>query len=113
MSDGSFGAERRRQRHELRERRDRRIAHLRAWPGDLRRSLPQGGLAVWVELPEGVDTLQAYPEALDRGVVITPGPLFSVSGQFRNCMRPSYSHPWDKRRVDALNLLSAVLMPQG
>ncbi|WP_428035269.1 PLP-dependent aminotransferase family protein [Amphritea sp.] len=113
IADGSFAAHLRRQRHELRERRDRLIAHLRAWPGDLRISLPQGGLAVWVELPDGVDTLEAYPEALDRGVVITPGPLFSVSGQFRNCMRLSFSHPWDKRRVEALNVLSAVLVPQG
>ena len=113
MADGSFATHLRRQRHELRERRDRLIAHLRIWPDDLRISLPQGGLAVWVELPDGVDTLKAYPEALDRGVVITPGPLFSVSGQFRNCMRLSFSHPWDKSRVEALNILSAVLLQRG
>ncbi|MFC6672750.1 hypothetical protein [Marinobacterium aestuariivivens] len=42
--------------------------------------------------------------------MITPGPLFSVSGQFRNCLRISYAHPWDARRVEALGRLPELLL---
>ena len=72
--------------------------------------MPEGGLAVWVELPAEVDTLASYTQALEQGVVITPGPLFSVSGQFRNCLRLSFAHPWDERRTRALNLLPELLL---
>lgn len=110
LRDGSYGAHLRRQRNELRARRDCLIASLRSWPGDIRVSTPQGGLAVWLELPEHVDSLRAYTTALQQGVVITPGPLFSVSGRFRNCLRISFAHPWDEHRSAALARLPALLL---
>ncbi|NRP28583.1 putative HTH-type transcriptional regulator YjiR [Marinobacterium sp. xm-d-420] len=109
IADGGFAAHLRRQRHELRANRDRLIAELHAWPGEVRVSTPRGGLAVWVELPQDVDTLAAYPRGLEQEVVITPGPLFSVSGQFANCLRISLAHPWNASRTQALRRLPALL----
>ena len=110
MEDGSFAAHLRRQRNELQERRDQLIALLHQWPSSVRVSIPQGGLAVWVELPDGVDSLSAYPEGLKQGIVLTPGPLFSASDQFKNCLRISFAHPWDTPRIDALMRLGSLLM---
>jgi len=109
MADGGLTAYLRRLRIELRERRDHLLSLLQAWPGEVRVSAPQGGLAVWVELADTVDTLAIYPEALRAGVVITPGPLFSVSGKFRNCLRLSYAHPWTTAREAALKQLPELL----
>ncbi|MDO6564655.1 PLP-dependent aminotransferase family protein [Amphritea sp. 1_MG-2023] len=109
MADGRFATHLRRQRHELQERRDQLIAQLQTWPGEIRVSLPQGGLAVWVELAASIDTLKLYPQALQQGVIITPGALFSVSGQFNHCLRISFAHPWDKPRLNALKQLSELL----
>ncbi|WP_105101556.1 PLP-dependent aminotransferase family protein [Microbulbifer pacificus] len=108
MADGSFTAHLRRLRTELRLRRDRLLQLLNDWPGSIRVSKPQGGLAVWVELPDGEDTLALYAKALQQQVVITPGPLFSASGQFRNCLRISFAHPWDPPREQALSRLAAL-----
>ncbi|MBU2875761.1 PLP-dependent aminotransferase family protein [Marinobacter salexigens] len=110
MADGSLGSHLRRQRNELRINRDHLIASLQAWPCEVRVSNPLGGLAIWAELAEHVDTLAAYLPALDRGVVITPGPLFSASGQFRNCLRISYAHPWNNARSQALASLPELLL---
>lgn len=110
MEEGGFATHLRKLRKELRERRDCLIAHLHDWPCDLRVNLPQGGLSVWVELPESVDTLGAYTKALEHNVVITPGPLFSVSGQFQNYLRISFEHPWNPKRVNALNRLPEILL---
>ena len=110
IADGSFAAHLRRQRHQLKQNRDQLITALQAWPMALRVSMPLGGLAVWVELPNHVDTLASYARALQQGVVITPGPLFSISGQFKNCLRISYAHPWDDGRMQALNNLPDFLV---
>ena len=110
MEDGSFAAHLRRLRKDLQEQRNQLISILRDWPFDLRVSLPAGGLAVWVELPKSVDTLQLYSKALAQGVVITPGPLFSATGQFKNCLRLSFAHQWNEARIHALNQVKELLV---
>ncbi len=109
MKEGELSAHLRRQRKLLRAQRDRLLASLHAWPVPVRVTVPHGGLAVWLELPATVDTLAAYRKALEAGVVITPGPLFSASDEYANCLRVSFSHPWDERRIRALNQLPELL----
>lgn len=108
MADGSYATHLRRQRLQLRDQRDRLLRELNRWPVDLRVSRPEGGLAVWLELPEEIDTLALYHHALERGVVVTPGPLFSITGQYRNCLRMSFAHPWRSERLGALARLEAL-----
>ncbi|WP_417227788.1 PLP-dependent aminotransferase family protein [Amphritea sp.] len=110
MEEGGLKTHLRRQRHDLKLNRDQLIASLHAWPLDIRVSTPKGGLAVWVELPKQIDTLIAYGAGLVAGVVITPGPLFSISGQFSHCLRISYAHPWNTQRISALNQLPDILV---
>ena len=98
MKDGGFTSHLRRQRNALRERRDSLLASLRNWPCEVRASRPEGGLAVWIELADTADSMAAYTEALKKGIVITPGPLFSSTGQFNNCLRISYEHPWNPQK---------------
>lgn len=109
MADGSLAAHLRRQRHALREQRDQLVAVLQSWSPQVRFSVPDGGLAVWVECPETVDTLTRYSRVLQQGIVMTPGPLFSVSDQFRHCLRISFAHPWHPSRMEALKRLPALL----
>jgi 2-aminoadipate transaminase len=40
---------------------------------------PPGGIFLWVKLPDGVDALKLYHRALAAGVVINPGPEWSVN----------------------------------
>ena len=40
---------------------------------------PKGGIFLWVKLPDGVDALKLYQPALAAGVVINPGPEWSVN----------------------------------
>ena len=109
MAEGHFVSHLRRQRNQLRENRDRLLASLAQWSVPVQVSAPGGGLAVWLELPEGTDTLEGYKNALARGIVLTPGSLFSVSGQYSHCLRISYAHRWDQARLAALNRLPELL----
>jgi DNA-binding transcriptional MocR family regulator len=59
----------------------------RAFPVGTRVSRPQGGFVLWVEMPEGIDSLVLYKKAKVQGITIAPGPIFSVDGRYRNCVR--------------------------
>ena len=59
----------------------------RHFPEGTRVTRPRGGFNLWVEMDEKVQTLKLYQEALKQGITITPGPLFSASDKFHNCVR--------------------------
>ena len=40
---------------------------------------PEGGIFLWVKLPDGVDTMKLYEAALAKGVAINPGQQWSVN----------------------------------
>ncbi|RAU18329.1 PLP-dependent aminotransferase family protein [Nitrincola tibetensis] len=110
MAEGGFAAHLRRQRQVLQGRRDQLITSLNDWPiQPMTLSRPLGGLSIWLELPETVNTLNAYSDALRQGIVITPGPLFSISGRYTNCLRLSFAHPWNEQRLQALAQLKTLL----
>lgn len=72
------------------------------FPSETRISRPQGGLVAWFELPSKVNTTELYHRGHAEGVLIAPGELFSVSGQYRNCFRLNYSQGWTAEREEAV-----------
>lgn len=65
-------------------------------------TLPEGGLAIWVQLPKEIDTFLLYEKAISEGIIITPGRLFSSVNKFSNCLRLSFAHPIEGHRLQAL-----------
>jgi DNA-binding transcriptional MocR family regulator len=63
----------------------------RYFPAGTRASRPQGSFMLWVELPEGFDTLKLNRALHDQGVQIAVGSIFSASGKYRNCLRMNYA----------------------
>jgi DNA-binding transcriptional MocR family regulator len=59
----------------------------RAFPEDTKLTRPSGGYLLWVELPGGVDSLELYKRALEAGIAILPGYLFSATERYRNFIR--------------------------
>jgi len=109
MQEGGYMAHIRRYKLDLRQRRDQLLQFLRHdWPPYIRFSQPNGGLALWLELKEDYNSLSVYRKALSQGIVITPGALFSVSGQYHNCLRLSFAHNWTPARVKALKQLAQL-----
>ena len=66
----------------------------RFFPEHTRMSRPQGGYVLWVELAPQVDTMALYREALERGLTIGPGRMFSTSNTYGHFMRLNYSYSW-------------------
>ncbi len=84
----------------------------RQWRGQYRVTQPDGGYFVWLELPRGVDGLELHRRALEQGISIAPGPIFSPRREYRNCIRLNYGHPWSadfERGIARLAQLAAGL----
>ena len=77
-------------------------------PAGTRITRPQGGYFVWIEFPVSVDTLGLHRQAAALGISVSPGPMFSATRGFRNCMRLNYGHPLGKPMVDAVARLGQL-----
>ncbi len=73
-------------------------------------SQPQGGLSLWLELPETLDTLERYKAARAQGLILTPGRLFTAQDRYRNTLRISFAYPWTDERIDAMRRLGKLLL---
>ena len=84
----------------------------RHFPEETKLTRPSGGFVLWVELPDTVDSLLLYRRALDAGIAITPGHLFSATGRYHNFIRLNAAN-WSaqaERAIEALGQMVAELV---
>ncbi|MDB4955708.1 MAG: GntR family transcriptional regulator [Myxococcales bacterium] len=86
-----------------------REAIVTQFPEGTRVSAPRGGFVLWVELPPGVDAVSLHEQALRRGIVVAPGPLFSARARFTNFIRISAGTPWSDRISEAIRTLARLV----
>lgn len=84
----------------------------RSFPPGTRVTKPAGGFLLWVEMPLGVDSLRLFDEALQEGISITPGPVFSARLRLRNCIRLN-CRPWSESIEAAVTTLGRLAEAQA
>jgi DNA-binding transcriptional MocR family regulator len=84
-------------------------AVLRFFPDGTKVSEPKGGYVLWVELPGGVEAMKLYARALEEGITIGPGNMFSARGSFNNFIRLNYSYAWTPEIEAAVKLLGRLV----
>lgn len=83
------------------------------FPVGTRATEPSGGFLVWVELPPGCDGNRLCDDALQHGITITPGSLFSPSGRHQRHIRLSACHTFSDRHIHALLTLGKIAAQQA
>jgi DNA-binding transcriptional MocR family regulator len=83
-------------------------AVTQSFPKGTRISRPTGGFVLWVELPEGKSGLTLAERAMERGVAIAPGLLFSARERFHGFIRLSCGQPWSDPLEKALRTLGQL-----
>jgi DNA-binding transcriptional MocR family regulator len=78
------------------------------FPRGTRVSNPAGGVVLWVELPGGVDGVQLFHAALEHGIGIAPGIIFSAKADYRNFIRLSAGVQWTPTIEKALRMLGRL-----
>ncbi|MEX5591661.1 aminotransferase-like domain-containing protein [Pseudomonas orientalis] len=92
LKGGYFEPHLRRMRTQYQRNRDLMLDWVsRYFPAGTRASRPQGSFMLWIELPEGFDTLKLNRTLTDQGVQVAVGSIFSASGKYRNCLRMNYA----------------------
>jgi DNA-binding transcriptional MocR family regulator len=83
------------------------------FPEGTRITRPDGGTLLWVQMPDGADALALHAEALERGIAIAPGPIFSATGTgYPSCIRINTGIPDDERIHTALRTLGEIAHQQ-
>lgn len=85
-------------------------AIARHFPSGTRVTQPHGGYFLWLELPGNINSLQLFSLALAQGISIAPGPIFSATKRFENCVRLNYGHPWNGQMENAIALLGKIVL---
>jgi len=114
LRSGDYDRNIKRLRQVLRTNKERmRSLIARYFPAKTCVSNPMGGGVVWVELPPGYDATELFHLAVDEGISITPGVLFSASGRYKRCARISYGLPWDETVESAIKKLGELAQQLG
>jgi DNA-binding transcriptional MocR family regulator len=75
-------------------------------------TIPQGGYFLWLQLEEGLNTLEVHRMALEASISVAPGPMFSARREFRNCLRLNYGHPWTVQMDRAIAEICRIIRLQ-
>ena len=70
---------------------------------------PEGGLFLFLTMPEGFDAVKFYETALDAGVAYVAGEFFHPDGSGKNTMRMNFSFMTPERIAEGVKLLASLL----
>jgi 2-aminoadipate transaminase len=80
-------------RQVYRERRDVMLQALQEFfPPEVTWTHPQGGLFLWVTLPEGLDIQAIFKSAIEQNVAFVPGDSFYANDGVENASREGSRH---------------------
>jgi len=78
-------------------------------PKNIRITHPEGGYVIWIELAKNVDSMMLFENARKENISIAPGPLFSISGQYKNFIRMNYGKADKKQLEKAMIILGHLI----
>ncbi len=106
LASGNYSRHLKTLRPVLRQNAERMSAMIADhFPAETRSSKPVGGAVLWLELPSNVSAEELFNDAIEAGISIAPGQIFSPSNRYTNFVRLGFGHPWSERTEDALRWL--------
>ena len=96
------------------ERRDTMLAALvREMPAGVRWTTPEGGMFLWLTVPDTMNVRALLEQAIAQQVAFVPGDAFFANGGGANTMRLNFSHPPAERIVEGVRRLAAAMEQQS
>jgi DNA-binding transcriptional MocR family regulator len=98
----------------VREENARRLeamidAVLRCFPPNVGFTRPDGGMTIWITLPERADSTMVFRRARTRGVLVAPGPWFFPDGGGERHLRLSFVGETPDRIRSGMRILGEVM----
>ena len=81
----------------------------KSFPESVKYTCPSGGLFLWVTLPEGINSRELLPKALERGVAFVSGEAFYPNGGHKNTMRLNFSGVSEDKIAKGIAIIGQLL----
>jgi DNA-binding transcriptional MocR family regulator len=91
------------------EKRDAALEALEQYLPRVQTTRPSGGFFLWLTLPEGLNSKEMLPLAVNELVAYTPGTAFYGDGRGANNIRVCFSHPTAENVKVGIKRLSNVI----
>lgn len=95
-----------------REKRDLMLAKLEEFMPEmdgLKWTHPNGGLFLWLTLPEHMDATEMFKTAIEKNVAYVVGQAFDPEGKKKNTMRLNFSFAGKEQIVEGVKRLAEVI----
>lgn len=111
MGSSAYDRHLRRLRGTLRQHRQQMTDAITTYfPPGTRMNQPNGGMTLWVELPEQLSSQRLFDAALAEGILVAPGPMFSNSNRFEHFVRLNCGWPYTADVDNALKRLGTICL---
>lgn len=97
-------------RESYRKQKDAMIETMaKYFPEEVKYTNPEGGMFLWVTLPEDVSSRMLLPLALKENVAFVPGDPFFVDGTGQNTLRLNYTNSDEAKIEEGIKRLARVI----
>lgn len=79
------------------------------FPKEVKSTQPEGGMFLWVTLPEGMSSLDLFNLAAKENVAFVPGDPFYVNGKNVNTLRLNYTNSSEEMIEEGIKRLAKVI----
>ena len=92
------------------EQSDAMLAAIKEYfPANVKYTEPEGGMFIWVTLPEGMSALKLFHKAMEKKVAFVPGDPFYVGKSDVNTFRLNYTNSTDEVIREGIKRLGEVI----
>jgi 2-aminoadipate transaminase len=79
------------------------------FPDSVGYTVPEGGMFIWLTMPEGISSTEVFEAALIEGVAVLPGTPFYTDGGGGNTLRLNFSNSTREQIITGMERFSHVL----
>lgn len=79
------------------------------FPEEVKYTRPEGGMFLWVTLPEGLSSLKLFDLAIKENVAFVPGNAFYTGGKGDNTLRLNFSNSSEEKIVEGIERLGKAI----
>lgn len=110
LESGLYNKHIRKMRNDLQGQMVKYIGAINQYfPEGTKLAIPKGGLSIWIELPAGLDAFNFQKKALNQGIGICPGHIFSSIDLYQNYIRLNYCPLWNNKVESAIKNLALII----
>jgi 2-aminoadipate transaminase len=79
------------------------------FPESVDYTVPEGGMFIWVTLPDGISSTKVFEQALRVGVAVLPGTPFYTDGGGGNTIRLNFSNSTEQKIITGMERFAHVM----